>query len=280
MSSTNTMACASCHVQSLGFASDTRFSEGVTGELSARNAMALGQARYNWRNVYFADERVRTLETLALMPIRDTKELANTLANAIARMQETSFYPQLFAAAFGTPEITEDRISKAMAQFLRSLISYNSRFDQFRRNFDVSIRILTPQEEQGRMVAHNNSCSSGCHSTDVQIPEFPANNGLDAVVTDPGINGRGAFRSASLRNIAQTAPYMHDGRFATLREVIDHYDHGVKMSPFLSNGMHDGTNPQRLNLSESDKLALEAFLRTLTDEAFLSDPKFSDPFAF
>jgi cytochrome c peroxidase len=126
-----------------------------------------------------------------------------------------------------------------------------------------------------------------CHELHANTNVWQANNGLDVVPTDPGTqnpalqrNGSvGVFRAASLRNIAQTSPYMHDGRFTTLREVIDHYDHDVKDSPNLDAILRDSTGAViRLNLSESDKNALEAFLNTLTDDALLNDPKFSDPF--
>jgi cytochrome c peroxidase len=128
-----------------------------------------------------------------------------------------------------------------------------------------------------------------CHKRIAQTNEWQANNGLDAVPSDPGAldeairrdGSIGVFRAASLRNIAVTAPYMHDGRFATLREVIDHYDHGIQDSPNLDLFLRDLNSgaPMRLNLTEEDKQALEAFLRTLTDDEFLTDPKFSDPFA-
>jgi cytochrome c peroxidase len=127
-----------------------------------------------------------------------------------------------------------------------------------------------------------------CHEARANTNVWQANNGLDAIPTDPGTldpalqrNGAlGVFRAASLRNIAVTAPYMHDGRFATLREVIDHYDHGVQAGPYLDAILIDPATgmPRQLNLSDADKAALEAFLDTLTDNAFLTDPKFSDPF--
>jgi cytochrome c peroxidase len=125
-----------------------------------------------------------------------------------------------------------------------------------------------------------------CHRRASNTNIWQANNGIDDVITDPGTfnpmftrdGSRGVFRAASLRNIALTAPYMHDGRFATLREVIDHYDHGIKASSNLDPILGGDGAPHRLNISEADKDALEAFLRTLTDEEILADPKFSDPF--
>jgi cytochrome c peroxidase len=141
--------------------------------------------------------------------------------------------------------------------------------------------VLTPEEERGEGLFRGNlvTLCAQCHTQEIQTNILPDNTGLDAVFTDPG-GGRGVFRAASLRNIAVTAPYMHDGRFATLREVIDHYDHGVQASAELSELLRDPFSGQvkRLDLSEADKQALEAFLQTLTDNEFLSDPKFANPF--
>jgi cytochrome c peroxidase len=149
------------------------------------------------------------------------------------------------------------------------------------------LTVLTPEEMRGRDLFNNDyiypgpglpfACST-CHATNVQLMDVPTNNGLDVLSSDPGRNGR--FRAPSLRNIALSAPYMHDGRFATLREVIEHYDHGIQNSPQLSTVLRQNQiGPVlRLNLSAVEKDALEAFLLTLTDTAFLTDPKFSDPF--
>ena len=137
--------------------------------------------------------------------------------------------------------------------------------------------VFTPQELVGRTVFINNNCGH-CHSDDIQASFEMRNNGLDEVFTDPG-SGDGEFRPASLRNVAFTAPYMHDGRFATLRDVVEHYDHGVKSSQHLSLLLKDSTGgPRKMNLTEEEKEALIAFLNAMTDEQFLNDPRFSDPF--
>jgi cytochrome c peroxidase len=277
LSVTNTHACASCHVQSHGFAAATRFSEGATGELTRRNAMALAEVRHNDGNHYFWDARVRTLEALALVPIQDTTELANTLPNLVAKLAATDFYPALFRSAFGSPEITSDRIARALAQFLRSLMSYQARVDRIENPLPGAMpQAYTVQEQQGLQVAQDKGCFQ-CHQTTVRTLKLPMSNGLDTLVTDPGA-GRGTFRPASLRNIARTAPYMHDGRFATLRDVIEHYDHGVQDAPALPAELKEAGAPKRLNLTSQEKDALEAFLHAFTDETFLADPKFSDPF--
>src|ERR1700741_4695547 len=180
--------------------------------------------------------RVGTLENLALMPIEEPLELGNTLPLLEEKLRAVDFYPPLFEAAFGTPEIDANRIARALAQFLRSMISYRSKFDRAFNPIDPGVpvdpaTVLTAQEMQGREVYIGGSCFH-CHTLDVHSNPFPANNGLDETITDPGTAvGRGEFRAAALRNIAVSGPYMHDGRFATLRDVIEHYDHGINMNP-------------------------------------------------
>lgn len=295
LSITNTHACSSCHIQSRGFAAAERFSTGALGVPLRRNAMALGNVRFSIHDSWFSDMRVHTLESLVLEPIQNPEELGSSLEHLVAKLQAAQFYAPLFEAAFGTPEINQDRITRALGQFLRSLISYRSRFDEafnppFNGPGDPS-SVLTPQELRGFQIYDDDGrrrCTL-CHELHGGANEWQANNGLDLVPADPGVqnialmqnSSTGVFRAAALRNIAVTGPYMHDGRFATLREVIDHYDHGVQDTPDLDSLLRDGLTtglPTRLNLSEEDKDALEAFLRSMTDDAFLADPKFSDPF--
>ena len=282
LSITNSMSCASCHEQSHGFASSSRFNTGVMGVPLTRQAMPLANVRYNMNDLYFSDTRVATLEQLALMPIQEPMELGSPLDQLVSKLAATDFYPPLFNSAFGTPEISSDRIARALAQFLRSMISYRSPKDRATLTMENGNVPQTPpyqftaQEQRGWNIYVGKGCVF-CHSDDVHTNPSPANNGLDAVFTDPGAGG-GRFRAASLQNIAVTGPYMHDGRFSTLREVIDHYDHGIQFSADLAGLLTDRGQPLRLNLSEDDKLALEAFLGTLTDNEFLTDPKFSNPF--
>jgi cytochrome c peroxidase len=281
LSITNTAACGSCHQQAHGFATSERFGRGAFEELTERNPMGLTNVRYNIHDQFFMDMRVTTLERLALMPIQNATELGNTLPLLEQKLAATDFYPPLFQAAFGTPEITSERIAKALAQFLRSLMSYQSTFDRAFHEMDPDnppdpAAVLTAQEMQGLTVFQNSGCFF-CHSTDVHTAPGASNNGLDEISEDAGVRA-GHFRPASLRNIAVSGPYMHDGRFATLREVIDHYDSGIKDTPELTPPLRDLEGPLRLNLTEEEKAALEAFLNALTDSAFLADPKFSDPF--
>jgi cytochrome c peroxidase len=283
LSSTNSHSCSSCHEQRHGFANSTRFSVGATGEESRRNSMGLSNVGFNRENRFFSDVRVASLESLALLPIEDSTELANSMPALVAKLSATDFYPPLFEAAFGTPEVSADRITKALAQFLRSLKSYRAPWDLFANplegeNSVPPASVFSAEAQEGQSLFRDLSCGA-CHRDVLQFMRDPSSNGLDDTPTDSGA-GEGRFRSASLRNVTHTAPYMHDGRFASLREVIDHYDHGMKSVDPSTTALVDPVTggPKRFNLTEAQKVALEAFLRVLTDDAFLTDPKFSDPF--
>lgn len=291
LSITNTLSCASCHQQSIGFRSPNRFDIGVLGTTLKRTSMPLANVRYNIKNAWFSDMRLTgDLRNLIFVPIDNHDELGMALFPVETKLVATGFYGPLFAAAFGTADITRDRIAAALAQFVQSLISYRAKWDQAVNSMtNVApdpASVLTPQELQGMQI-YNTRCAL-CHEGYANTNIWQANNGLDVVPADPGTNNPafqrsgplGVFHAPSLRNVAVTAPYMHDGRFATLREVIDHYDSGIQDSPNLDALLRDLTGaPWRLHLTESDKQALEALLNTFTDNAFLTDPKFSDPFA-
>ena len=203
-----------------------------------------------------------------------------SLHELVAKLEGTRFYPPLFQAAFGTPEVTSDRIARALAQFIRSMVSYQSKFDQAfgadgQPNFAAK---LTAEEVRGAEVFALVRCT-GCHASNAQFMNGTAvNNGLDVVASDTG-RGGGQFKPSSLRNIAVRAPYMHDGRFTTLAQVVEHYNSGVQNTRFLDRRlMPTNVTPQRLNLAESDKAALVAFLKTLTDSTLLTAARFSNPF--
>jgi cytochrome c peroxidase len=282
LSLTNTHACATCHQQAHGFASPQRFDVGIEGVPMKRNTMALANVRFNKFRAWFWDMRARNLEVLVLSPIENHTELGNFLTLLEERLAATNFYPPLFEAAFGTPQITSERVSKALTQFLRAIISYRARWDEAYSVYPPDETRLTAQEVRGsRLFNEPTPARCGlCHIKSEQLVEEPRNNGLDATPDPAVFNGQ--FRAPSLRNIAVSAPYMHDGRFATLREVIDHYDHGVQKSAevdyTLLMGSPAGPVPLQMNLTEDDKAALEAFLRLLTDNALLTDPRFADPF--
>ena len=282
LSANNTVSCGSCHLQSHAFSDTTRFSRGFRGGRTTRNSMSLANARFYQRGRFFWDERASTLETQVLLPIQDSVEMGMTLDGAVRKVREASFYGPLFTAAFGSAEVTSDRLARALAQFVRSMVSANARFDAAFANINngeaPGFFVLSAEERQGMNVFNTVGGCARCHTTNGHISPVIFNNGLDATVTDAGAGG-GRFKAPSLRNIELTAPYMHDGRFATLEAVVEHYDNGVRNSPTLDPGLR-GLNgqPRRLNLTSSDKAALVAFLRALTDDAFVADPRFSDPF--
>ena len=301
LSITNTVACASCHVQEHGFASPDRFNKGALGLPLKRNAMALANVRYSIHGRWFGDMRTDSLQALVLEPLVNPEELGSPIELTLQKLRAASFYPPLFEAAFGTSQVTSERIARALAQFLQSLISYRAKIDIAVNAMDFgepgNLASLNATELRGKEIFEGDSgagipCNL-CHDMQKQSNIWQANNGIDAVPIDPGIRNQallqgvtsGVFRAASLRNVALTAPYMHDGRFATLRDVINQYDHNVQDSrdangnPTLDPIMRNTHGaPRSMNLTEADKDALEAFLRTFTDADFLSDPKFSDPF--
>lgn len=305
LSANDTVACASCHRQSVGFSDPRRLSVGFGGGETARNSMGLANARYYANGHMFWDERAATLEAQVLMPIQDATEMGMRLPLLKRKLRQAGFYQELFADAFGSRAITRRRIALALAQFVRSLVSYRSKYDIALTagpggtpDFDG---VLSAQENLGRQLFGGGGGGGGrgfqcdqCHRTQAQIlgagpgtqpgggaGPFAVNSGLDAFTIDEGA-GDGAFKSPSLRNVEVTGPYMHDGRFDTLEQVIDFYDSGVQAHPdlsrFLRVGDDPGAPPARLGMSAEEKAALVAFLRTLTDGAFLGDPKFADPF--
>jgi cytochrome c peroxidase len=286
LSASNTVACASCHQQKRAFSDVNRFSKGHEGKLTDRNAMALVDLRYYPRGRFFWDERAGSLEEQVLIPIQSEREMGQDLTKLVAILVMDEKYPELYRKAFGDPDITPQRTARALAQFLRSMVSYQSRYDEglvkatsVREDFDN----FTAEENRGKSLFLAN-CAT-CHLPQGQEAHFimnrPLNNGLDADFknTDGGVGDItlnsseiGLFKSPSLRNVELTSPYMHDGRLATLEAVLDHYSQDVKNHPNL-----DG-RARRPNLSKAEKAALVAFLKTLSDPKFIADPKFSDPF--
>lgn len=279
LSANNRLSCGGCHGQFLGFADSPPFSAGFQGGLTTRHSPALVNARFYRRGRFFWDERAPTLEAQVLQPIQDPVEMGMTLQDAVAKVQATPYYPELFAAAFGSPVVTNDRMARALAQYVRSLVSADSRFDRAFAAGPVPnfAGVFTPQEVEGERLFRTAGCAA-CHATPAQVSDDVHNNGLDAVSTDPGAGG-GAFKAPSLRNVGVRHAFMHDGRFSTLQQVVDFYDSGVQPNPGLDPRLRgpDG-QPRRLNLTAAQKGALIAFLHTLTDSAFLRAPRFSDPF--
>jgi cytochrome c peroxidase len=277
LSANDRIACASCHQQSLGFGDTARFSSGFHGDHLARHTMALANARF-YRYGFGWDGRGASLEAQVLRPITDSIEMGIDPGALERKLSATSFYPGLFVGAFGSPEITQDRIAGALAQFVRSLVSAQSRFDAvFATGSAPNYSLLTQQELDGFHIFNSAGCVN-CHRTIAQFADTVHNTGLDSASADTG-SGQARFKAASLRNIAVRAPYMHDGRFATLRQVVEFYTEQIRASPSLDARLRgaDGS-PRRLHLSAAQGDALVAFLRTLTDSSFLRATRFSDPF--
>lgn len=292
LSFNKTVACASCHQQDRGFSDPLVLSDGFEGGKTGRHSMGLTNARFYQNGRFFWDERAASLEEQVLLPMQDPVEMGMTLDSVVARVANLDYYGALFQNAFSTTEVTSENISKALAQFVRSMVSYQSPFDVGRAQANNAMQpfaTFTQEENRGKQIffAPNLGGCGVCHGTDAFIAPGPRSNGLDATITDAGVGGntnnpnlQGIFKSPSLRNVAARAPYMHDGRFATLEEVVEHYNSGVQMSPNLHPALIDpNTNqPKILNLSTADKTALVAFLNTLDDNKMMADEKFSDPF--
>lgn len=285
LSKNNTISCGSCHRQENGFSDPNQYSEGFLGGFTNRNSMAILNMRFS--NRFFWDNRVFGLESQVLMPIQNHIEMGMDLNDLESKLTSIPYYKDLFNEAFGSPEITSDKIAKALAQFLQSMVSYNTKYDQ---GVDIGFNNFTELEKDGHELFFSGPyVCAGCHITVNFYQNFPLNNGLDSVYTDNGVGAlsgipaeMGLFKVPTLRNIAVTAPYMHDGRFATLEQVIEHYNSGLQQHPNLDDRLtvdgYVGGTPKKNLLTEYDKKALVAFLKTLTDYPLLTDPKFSDPF--
>ncbi len=297
LSANGTIACASCHKQDKGFSDDAILSIGFNGGLTGRHSMTLINARFYQRGRFFWDERASTLEEQVLMPFQDPVEMGMTLEQVVSTVQAQSYYPELFEKAFGSAEINSDKIARALAQFVRSIVSYSSKYDEGRSSAPspgANFSNFTAEENLGKniffqTIPNGGGACFGCHTTEAFISANPGpqNNGLDlsstddlgagAVFNNPIFTGR--FKTTSLRNIELTAPYMHDGRFSTLEEVVEHYNSGIQNHPTLSPALIDGDgNPIRLNFTDEEKNALVAFLKTLTDNSLETEEKWSSPF--
>jgi len=295
------VSCSTCHIQRLAFTDGRARSVGVSGKPLAFNSMGLANLMWGPQH-FFWNGRADTLEDQAMVPIQHADEMAQDTGRLVAELSADAGYRAMFETAYG--EVSAKAVARALASFERTLISSRSRYDQFLRGEIV----LSPDEERGRklFMAHPDAKVSlrganciDCHSQFV-TGGFSArydgfsNNGLDDEEhLQPGLQAvtgnpkhRGLFKVPSLRNVELTAPYMHDGRFQTLEDVLDHYDSGVKYSSTLSSLIVEADNRGEaasgrisLHLTAGEKAAIIAFLRTLTDRDFVTAERFSDPFA-
>ncbi len=276
LSINNSQSCASCHHPAFAMADPRPLSAGAEGHPGSRNAMALFNLA--WKNSFFWDGRTKSLRDQVLEPIQDPREMRETLPAVLAKLSADPAYPSEFSRVFGSPTITSERLALALEQFLLAQLSWNSKFDRAfrgeaqlsqeeRRGFELFFSEYDPRI--GRFGADCFHCHGGA---DFSNHDF-ANNGLTPRTTDPDLGrflvtgkpeDRGRFAVPSLRNVALTAPYMHDGRFHSLEEVVAHYDHGIVRSPSLDPNLAKHP-PEGINLSPEDQKALVAFLRSLTD---------------
>ena len=281
VSANDKVSCASCHVQALGFTDSARLSVGFQGGLTGRHAMGLANARFYQRGRFFWDERAASLEVQVLTPIQDATEMGMTLTALPGKLGAAAYYAPLFRAAFGSNEITSDRVSRALAQYVRAMTSAGSKFDRALAATPAgappNFATFTPEEQQGEVLFRTAGCAR-CHSTNAQVSDDTHNTGLDATITDAGAGG-GRFKAPSLRNVALRGRFMHDGRFTTLGQVVNFYDNGVNANPNLDGRLRtSGGAVLRLGLTAAQKAALVAFLGTLTDSALVSDRRFANPF--
>jgi cytochrome c peroxidase len=283
LSRNRTIACASCHLQANGFSDPGQFSRGFEGGFTGRNSMGLANAKFYDSGRFFWDERAATLEDQVLMPIQDGVEMGMDLVTLTNRLQGYQYYRDLFTTTFGDDQVTADRISRALAQFVRSMLSFNSRFDQGQAN---NFANFTATEALGRQIFNSGRAScSRCHEGANLVGDQMLNNGLESPFVDLGeggangnANDNGKFKMSSLRNIEKTAPYMHDGRFATLEAVVDFYSTDVVDNPNLSGRLRPNGAVRRPNFTVAEKAALVAYMKTFTDNDFMADPKYSSPF--
>jgi cytochrome c peroxidase len=282
LSADSTQACGSCHQFGRSFSDSLRYSVGIDGSVGTRNAPSL--VNVAWLPLAFWDGRARSLEEQALEPVVNPIEMKETWTNVVRKLQRHNDYPELFGRAFGTDVITKELVTQAIAQFERTFISSQSKFDVWLETRDASAAGFTEAQERGRHLfdTERGDCFH-CHRVNVLLTDNDFHNiGLDSLFVDLGrseVTGNpsdmGKFKTPSLRNVELTAPYMHDGRFNTLEEVVGHYNGGGFTTPttdplLRKRGVGLGLTPQEV----SD---IVEFLKTFTDTAFANNPDLAKP---
>ena len=283
LSKDNTQSCASCHNPQKAFTDNLQFSLGVDDIAGSRNSMPLFNLAWNYDERFTWDGKELSLEKQALEPVQNPVEMHSIWDDVIQKLENHPEYPILFLQAFNASKINTDLVTKALAQFERTLISGNSKFDKYL----LGEATLTPEELNGFAVFGDETKGDcfHCHGSQnnpLWTDNKFHNNGLDSNFSDLGLgkvtgdpNDNGKFRTPSLRNLVFTAPYMHDGRFNTIEEVINHYSEGLKPSTTIDPLMKK-VNQGGVNLSQNDKDDLKAFLLTLTDNDFVNNPNFQE----
>ena len=301
LSANNTIACASCHKQEKAFGDDATVSVGFESGTTGRHSMRLINSRFSDEVKFFWDERAASLEIHTTQPIQDHVEMGFSGTNGqedindlITKLSAIDYYQELFKFAFGDETITENRMQLAMAQFVRSIQSFDSKYDVGRdqvNNPNDNFPNYTTQENQGKTLflrppnAGGAGCA-GCHRPDeFDIDPNSRNNGIISVAGDNSATDLTNFRAPSLRDVFNpdgnlNGPLMHDGSLTTMLDVINHYNAipNSSLNADLDNRLRPGGNPQQLNLTENEKSAIVAFLRTLTGTDVYTNEKWSNPF--
>ncbi len=291
LSKDNSQSCAGCHRQMDAFNDTTRFSIGVEGLQGTRQAMSVFNMAWHSNN-FLWDGRANLLRDQALLPIEDPLEMNETLENVISKLSADQMYKDQFTRAFGDDAIDESRMALALEQFMLSIVSMDSKYDQYLRG-EVN---LTQSEERGMNLFFteynpffpddSGADCAHCHAAPTFENDLYMNNGLDSEVEFADLgrfeatnepSDRGKFKVTSLRNIALTPPYMHDGRFNTLEEVVDHYNTEIKISSTLDPALL-ATTDTGLLLDDQDKEDLINFMNTLTDWTFINNSEYANPF--
>ncbi|PKR79607.1 cytochrome-c peroxidase [Brumimicrobium salinarum] len=293
LSRDNSISCASCHHQEHNFSDPNQFSIGVDGQIGVRQSMAL--VNLGWQSAFFWDGRAETLEEQIFHPVVDPVEMDQSWDVTIQKIQEVDHYQNEFYRVFEVTEIDSTHVSKAIAQFLRTLISGQAKYDvmyKYRNSLPLNafeqnlFNEITNEEWAGMDLFFSLTGGDCLHCHDgplIEIPGLFSNNGLDDEFPDIGrmivtgnANDKGKFKVPTLRNIEYSAPYMHDGRFATLDEVINHYSFEVTESSTID-PMMEFSHQGGVQLDMQEHQLLRAFLKTFTDEQFLNNPDFKNP---
>lgn len=272
LSSDNSISCASCHAQTHGFADhNVPLSVGVGGLSGSRNAPPIFNMA--WLPYFMWDGGVNHLEMLSLAPITNPVEMNETMENVINKLNTSAYWKSRFNTAFGSSLVTDKNLFLALTQFMLMVVSDKSKYDQVKRGKAV----FTPEEQAGYTL-FSQKCAS-CHTEPLFTSNAFKNNGLDLVSTDLGRaqitqleSDKGKFKVPTLRNVLLTYPYMHDGRFFTIDQVLEHYNSGVKAHPNLDSTLQSG-----IPLSATDKTNLKRFFETLTDYELMGNKVIAEP---
>ena len=293
LSSNGDVACATCHDVDRSFTDGLRFSVGVGGS-TRRTAMSLLNVRFYRPDRFFRDERAPSLEDQALMPIQDPLEMGLTLDQLVSIVESRPYYAPLFKNTFGDEVVTPHRIAKALAQFQRSIVTADAAYDYGRARVDSPLDPFpnyTDEQNLGKSLFMDPGtrpvACANCHISEAFVTRATANNGLGpGLRPDLGVGevtgqppDQGKFKAPSLRNIGIWPPYMHDGRFGTLEEAVEHYSSGIQDHPNLHPLLRDENGePFLFDFTEEEKAALVAFLKTLTDFRVIDDRRYQNPF--